>query len=100
MTATLNKTLKNKEIVCHETQHRVQCTGTKICALLGCYIALPHTFRDDVLQKFLYWPIKCKFNSKKNFIKVYGTLDHAASVKAHRNIQEFQCDLILQHTRI
>jgi hypothetical protein len=40
MTVTLNKTLKNREVVCDETENRVQCIGTKIFALLGCYTVL------------------------------------------------------------
>ena len=38
-------------------------------------------------KKFLHWPIIYKLNSKKDFIKVYATRDHAASVKtqSYRN---------------
>ena len=31
-------------------------------------------------EKILYWPIICKLNSK-DFVKVYATWNHAASVK-------------------
>jgi hypothetical protein len=42
MAATLNKTLKYREAVCDESEHRVQCIGTNIFAVLGCYTALTH----------------------------------------------------------
>jgi hypothetical protein len=40
MTATLNKTFKEREVVRDESEHRAQCIGTKIFVLLGCYTAL------------------------------------------------------------